>query len=209
VSEYRQILEFEKDNDMKYDVSKKPTIGATRTLNALYRAMFLRLCEKSFEEIPVQELCDIAMLPRATFYNYFDDKYDLLSYCWTILRSKTDPGVEKHCNSQERLFLLMDNIIDLFEANLATVNRILKCNLPNQYLINDLRIYLTTEMIKICHESPLQHHNKIPEGMAAKLYSYAVLIILEWKFVDKKECSKAQAHEFLELLVNRENLIQG
>ena len=61
---------------MKYDLTKKLTIGASRTLYSLQQAMFSLLCEKSFEEIAVGELCEKAMLPRATFYNYFDDKYD-------------------------------------------------------------------------------------------------------------------------------------
>nr|WP_312579282.1 hypothetical protein [Sedimentibacter sp.] len=42
---------------------------------------------------------------------------------------------------------------------------------------------------------------KIPQGMAAKLYSEAVLIILEWKYLYKKECSKSQAKEYLQMMV--------
>ena len=47
--------------------------------------MFMLLSEKSFEEITVRQLCEAAQYPRATFYNYFDDKYDLLGYCWQTL----------------------------------------------------------------------------------------------------------------------------
>ncbi len=34
----------------------------------------------------------MAMLPRATFYNYFDDKYDLLEYCFMTVRDRLDSG---------------------------------------------------------------------------------------------------------------------
>lgn len=49
------------------------------------------LSEKSFEEITVGQLCEAAQYPRATFYNYFDDKYDLLGYCWQTLAAQVAP----------------------------------------------------------------------------------------------------------------------
>lgn len=38
--------------------------------------------------------------------------------------------------------------------------------------------------------------------MAANLYSQVILIILEWKYLDKKECSKEQAKEYLKQMVS-------
>ena len=67
---------------MKYDITKRATKGAQRTLEAFSGTMFELLSRKSFEEITVNELCQQSNYPRATFYNYFDDKYDLLNYCW-------------------------------------------------------------------------------------------------------------------------------
>ena len=66
---------------MKYDITKPLTKGAKRTLEAFSEKMFMLLSEKSFEEITVGQLCETAQYPRATFYNYFDDKYDLLHFC--------------------------------------------------------------------------------------------------------------------------------
>ena len=85
---------------MKYDLSKPITRGAKRTLDALSGAMFLLLSEKSFEEITVGELCEQAQYPRATFYNYFDDKYDLLNYCWLSLAEKIGLSEYHHAGSQ-------------------------------------------------------------------------------------------------------------
>ena len=64
---------------MKYNTNKKMTRGAKRTLNDFMCTMFTMLSEKNFEEITVGELCKCANYPRATFYNYFDDKFDLLN----------------------------------------------------------------------------------------------------------------------------------
>lgn len=187
---------------MKYDLSKKLTIGASRTLISLQQAMLNLLAAKSFEEIAVQELCEKAMLPRATFYNYFDDKYDLLEYCFLSVHKRIDSDYQETSNCQKRLNALMENFIDFFDQNIGAVQSILKNNHPNQYFINQMRFYLITNMMAAFKSSPNTHQFKIPQEMAAKLYSEAVLIILEWKYLDKKECSKAQAKEYLRMMVS-------
>ena len=187
---------------MKYDLYKKLTIGASRTLTSLQKAMLTLLAVKSFEEISVQELCEKAMLPRATFYNYFDDKYDLLGYCFLTVHKQIDIGYQEAGNCQKRLSTLMENFIDFFDQNIGAVQSILKNNHPNQYFINQIHFYLITNMMAAFKSSPNTHQFKIPQEMAAKLYSESVLIILEWKYLHKKECSKAQAKEYLRMMVS-------
>ena len=77
---------------MKYNTNKKMTRGAKRTLNDFMCTMFTMLSEKNFEEITGGELCKCANYPRATFYNYFDDKFDLLNYCWIGLTHNSEIG---------------------------------------------------------------------------------------------------------------------
>lgn len=186
---------------MKYDLTKKLTIGASRTLISLQQAMLTLLAEKSFEEITVQELCEKAMLPRATFYNYFDDKYDLLDYCFLTIHKQIDNGCQGADNAQERLNILMENCINYLDQNVEIIQRILQNNHPNQYLINQIRFYLITNMVNAFKSCPNPNRYKVPKEMAAKLYSEAILIILEWKCLDKKECSKAQAKEYLQMMI--------
>lgn len=186
---------------MKYDFSKKLTIGATRTLHSLVRAMLSSLCEKSFEDITVGELCEKAMLPRATFYNYFDDKYDLLEYCFMAARQQLDSGCQDAGTCEKRMNILMENCFDFLDQNIEAVQNILKNNQPNQYFINQLRFYLFSNMVAAFKANPDSHRFRVPQEMAANLYSQVILIILEWKYITKKECSKAQAKEYLQQMV--------
>ena len=100
-------------NYMKYDLSQKLSRGAVRTINAFTGSMFSLLSEKSFESVSVNEICLQSGYPRATFYNYFDDKYDLLTCCWIKLaqaigfeefKSLSDSGrkTENHGHSRSR-----------------------------------------------------------------------------------------------------------
>jgi AcrR family transcriptional regulator len=58
----------------------KSDLRTKKTYNALFIAFRQLLLEKSFEEISVRELCDLAQTRTATFYNHFDDKYDFVSF---------------------------------------------------------------------------------------------------------------------------------
>lgn len=187
---------------MKYNFTKKPTISASRTLFSLQNAMLEFLSKKSFEEITVQELCIFAMIPRATFYNYFEDKYDLLNYCFLNIHKKIDIGYKDEINCKKRLNIMMENFFDYFNKNIETVEKILKHNSKNKYLITQICFYITQNMIKAFENSSTFHEFKIPKDMAAKLYSESILIILERTYLDKKYCSKLQAQEYLNIMVS-------
>ena len=173
---------------MKYDLTKKLTIGASRTLYSLQQSLLSLLSEKSFEEIAVGELCEKAMLPRATFYNYFDDKYDLLEYCFKTARDRLDSGCRDAETCVQRMNALMENCFDFLDQNRETMEWVLKNNPPN--------------MSAAFKSNPDSHRFKVPQEMAANLYSQVILIILEWKYLDKKECSKEQAKEYLKQMVS-------
>ena len=51
-----------------------------KTYKSLYEAFFKMLEEKKFEDITVNELCERAMVRRATFYKHFADKYEFFAF---------------------------------------------------------------------------------------------------------------------------------
>ncbi|MGL5434498.1 MAG: TetR/AcrR family transcriptional regulator [Lachnospiraceae bacterium] len=56
-------------------------VSTRRTYLLLQIALFELLTEKPFEKITLTELCGRSLIPRSTFYRYFEDKHDLLRYC--------------------------------------------------------------------------------------------------------------------------------
>lgn len=61
-------------------MEKKLDFRVQRTYKSLQEALIGLLNEKSFDEITVGELCDRAMIRRATFYKHFGDKYELFTF---------------------------------------------------------------------------------------------------------------------------------
>ena len=57
-------------------MENKTDLRIVKTRLALHNALTELLEQKNFENITVNELCDVAMIRRATFYKYFSDKYD-------------------------------------------------------------------------------------------------------------------------------------
>lgn len=59
---------------------KKEDLRVRRTKKLLSDALFELVKKNAFEKITVCDICDAAMVHRATFYSHFSDKYELLNY---------------------------------------------------------------------------------------------------------------------------------
>lgn len=59
---------------------KKTDLRILKTHKALCEAFLSMLEEKKFEDITVNELCEKAMVRRATFYKHFADKYEFFGF---------------------------------------------------------------------------------------------------------------------------------
>ena len=68
----------------------KEDARVVKTKNKLLSSFKELLSERSFENITVQEICEMADVKRATFYKHFDDKYAFLKYLVGSLRDTFD-----------------------------------------------------------------------------------------------------------------------
>ncbi|PWM69463.1 MAG: hypothetical protein DBX38_00070 [Eubacteriales Family XIII. Incertae Sedis bacterium] len=54
-------------------------------IKAIIADAFLDLCEKkAITKIKIQDILDKAEVSRGTFHNHFEDKYDLIRYCYDV-----------------------------------------------------------------------------------------------------------------------------
>ena len=73
---------------------KKIDARIVKTKAKLIEVFSELISEKSFEDITVNEMCELANVRRATFYKHYDDKYAFLSYFIENLRYKFDDSFE-------------------------------------------------------------------------------------------------------------------
>lgn len=200
-SDLDRFQKMQKEYDMKYDLSKSLTRGAKRTLDALSGTMFVLLSEKSFEEITVGELCEQAQYPRATFYNYFDDKYDLLNYCWLSLAEKIRISEYHHAPENEMLYLFFDRIYAFTKQNNELISRVLSHNPEVGYMFSSFRNFLNSQMRRIFKDCPDAMHKEIPNELLADHYSNTLFLVWQWAAVKCADCSKENAHIYLKQLL--------
>lgn len=187
---------------MKYDASKPMTRGAKRTLEALSGKLFALLAERPFEEITVGQLCEAAQYPRATFYNYFDDKYDLLNYCWLSLAEMIGLSEYHHAAENEMLYAYFDRIFDFTRENAETIRQVLIHNGELGYMLSSLRNFLNSQMRRIFRDCPEAEEKDIPNELLADHYSSTLFLVWQWIVLRERGCSKEQAHGYLKLLIN-------
>jgi len=76
-------------------MNSKEDARVVRTKSKLLETFKSLLCERSFEKISVQEICEAAGVKRATFYKHFEDKYAFLKYFVGSLRDSFDTRITK------------------------------------------------------------------------------------------------------------------
>lgn len=190
---------------MKYDLTKKPTRGAQRTLAAFSSTLFDLIAEKAFEEVNVNELCERSNYPRATFYNYFDDKFDLLNYCFYLLAKEIQLDKFESIQAEDLLLTYFERGYDLFEKHQKFLTRILRHNNFNSTVITHFTIFLRKQMRTIFFTCLSQETEfeplPVPVELVADHYTNTILLILEWIFFKKNETTKTEAQKYLNYLL--------
>ena len=115
---------------MKNDIGVDARIIKTKAkLVAVFRRL---LSEKSFEDITVNEICELADVRRATFYKHYPDKFAFLAYFIEKLRYEFDESfdrAENHDGSVEYYTKFVRAIINFIDANEDMVKNALESDL--------------------------------------------------------------------------------
>ena len=186
---------------MKYDLTKPLTRGAKRTLDAFRGEMFSLLAEKPFEEITVGELCENAQYPRATFYNYFDDKYDLLNYCWMSLAERIGLSEYRYAPESQMLFLYFDRIYSFTKAHIEIISKVLLHNSGAGYMFSSLRSFMNSQMRTIFKDCPDALKKEMPTELLADHYSNTLFLVWQWTITKERSYDSQQAQDYLRKLL--------
>lgn len=110
-------------------MEKKLDLRVQKTRSALINALYRLLCEKSLDDITVTELCDRAVIRKATFYKHFGDKTELLVYMIQELQriSREENSVRYDPEDPYRFYAgVFQYLVDFVDSNEAFVTRILR-----------------------------------------------------------------------------------
>jgi AcrR family transcriptional regulator len=87
------------------------------------------LQEKSFDKITVNDICDKALVHRATFYNHFSDKNELLNFVFDEMQEEMYRSTKDltNCTSIKEMYVIaISKIFDYVLKNKESIRLILK-----------------------------------------------------------------------------------
>ena len=59
-------------------MKKKEDLRILKTKASLYRGLMNLMKNKPFEDIKISDICKVSLINRSTFYDHYNDKYELI-----------------------------------------------------------------------------------------------------------------------------------
>lgn len=184
-------------------VIKMNDLRVKRTYLLLKNALFKLLSKKAFEEIKVNDLCDLAMVHRTTFYSHFSDKYELLEYCIKDVEEEISRKITSNTYSNTREFYtnLIMSLLEYISENRNFFKCILKNNSNNSVVsifMNACISYITDMLEK---EENMDISHEIPIPIIAQFYSGALInTIILWLKTNSKVTEKELCNYIISLI---------
>lgn len=187
---------------MQRDLKINQSSNKQRTVRDFSSAMFKLLEHQSFEKITVQEICTESHYPRSTFYNYFNDKFDLMNQCWNeqIVKLNFDDG--KRVLASQIIELFFSRAYDLVQENRDDIRLIMQHNDINDQLWTSFRSSINNILNAIFLQCEQVTESKLPADMLSEYLSSTCLLVLKKCFFSKKVVPLEEAQRYLKQIIN-------
>lgn len=165
-------------------MEKATDLRVYKTRKALCETFLELIKEKPFDDITINELCEKALVRRATFYKHFVDKYDFFSYFIRYFRSERIGDISEQVQDmtlQSYCTFHFENFVEFIVQNRTLINNILKSNvLPVILDIFSEEIY--THTIEIIQKNKLLENRQdlSPELLSSFYAGGMVQILKQW-----------------------------
>jgi AcrR family transcriptional regulator len=169
-----------------------------KTYMALTSTFFELLEEKRFEDITVNELCERAMVRRATFYKHFGDKYEFFTFFIREIQEEFDREIADSPDINTPIDFYI-NIVHRVMKFMKEKDKLLQSLLKSGCLPDLLRILSEQVEFDILQKLKADEENghKLiadPEVMA-HFFTGAILETLQWWLTQKKPLPQERIEE--------------
>lgn len=178
-------------------------LRTTRTYLLLKNALLELLSKQSFDTIKVNDICNLAMVHRTTFYSHFSDKYELLDYCVNDLESELTKIFEpkNYSNTKEFYSDLINHLIKYLGENKLFYRNMLNNNYTAGIIAvfhNSVIKYITDLLEK---DSQAGKHFDVPPKIMAEFYSGAATAIIMWWLKTNSKISEEDLCNYIITLI--------
>lgn len=188
-------------------MTEKPLdLRIQKTHKALIQAFLKLLEEKRFENITVNEICDLAMVRRATFYKHFGDKYEFFTFMIQYIQEEffhNAAPAESPEPSIEPYISIVKNTLDFLDANEPLVNSVMESN-AYPILLNIVSEQIVRDVKQRFREAEQSGKDLLlSPDLMAQAYTGALINIARWWVKHKDQASKKDVIMQITKLIKR------
>ena len=170
-----------------------------KTKILLSNALKELLQEKPFENIKLIEICDRALVHKTTFYNHFEDKYDLLNYIIRDIQKTMLKKVEDNDDIIKYYLDIAKEYITNIKENAYFYKALLISN-QNGICSNIIHNIFVRDVI----QNTKKHNINIPPNYVANYYVSGLFsVVSEWVMTDMKESEEDMISYIEKLITNK------
>lgn len=144
----------------------------------IWEALRKLLSEKPMDAISIQDICDVAMVHRTTFYNHFYDVYDLLEYGAILLLEQLFPEDDVHAFDAEDI---SNNIIWFVGSYRTVFSNLVQAPCQTQ-LKQATQKTFERYMLRIVRDNPDFRELTVPPEVMVKYNCGGLTTLLFWWF---------------------------
>ena len=170
-----------------------------RTYKLLKGALLELLSKNSFDSIRVNDICDLAMVHRTTFYSHFSDKYELLDYVIHDIEKEilSDFSTSQFNSTKEFYSNLIMSLLNYIGSNKVFYRNMMK----NNYSAGIITIFHNSAITHISEIIEKEQKNNlqvdVPITVMSEFYSGAVTATLMWWLNSNTDISEEQLCNYI------------
>lgn len=182
---------------------KKVDLRIRRTHKLLCDAMFVLLETKSFDEITVVDICEKAMVHRATFYKHFQDKYAFMEYVTKekIREFYLESIAHKNLTAPREIYhALIQNVLHFIEENKKMLRTSTKSS--STTLFDSLQKIIFEELLEFLEKSKTNGVDfKVPADIVAQFLTGGLTTLVRWWIANEPNYSKQDMAKYIETML--------
>lgn len=180
-----------------------------KTYIALMASFSELLKKKRFEKITVNEICDNAMVRRATFYKHFADKYELFAFMVRDIQNSYNAQAQVDGITGGRLeqyIAISDYMLTFLEENEELVSSVMRSDLfPILFDILFEQITMDVKQ-RLCKDTANESMFSLSPDFMAEAFTGALLSICKWWIRNSRSMKKEKVMEQITILLKNLHL---
>lgn len=176
---------------------KKEDLKITKSYNAIINAMPTLLSRRNFSKITVNDICEEALVSRATFYVYFSDKYDLLNYWLKTLRVDFAKNTYKY--TDEQLYVIINQFVQ--ENTKIIINLVEDTNGEILKMLYDFMSSIIETTIEETENRKLSPNHIVLSNFCAGGMVNLILWQVKNRFPLETQLLNSYLHELIKLII--------